>query len=159
MGVQPQLLGGTERADGLEAGRTILAAGRTFGLAADRPVPATLILGMGNPILSDDAVGLRLAAELRGRLRDRPDLVRVEDCMVGGLSLLDLLAGFDRLIVLDSIKTAGGTAGMWYRFSGSCLQETMNLRTSTTRTSPPRSSWDGAWACICRTATTSTCSP
>ena len=38
-----------------------------------------------------------------------------------------MVAGFDRLIVLDSIKTAGGKPGSWYRFRGSSLQETMNL--------------------------------
>ena len=30
---------------------------------------------------------------------------------MGGLNLLDVVAGFDRLIVLDSIKTAGGRPG------------------------------------------------
>jgi Ni,Fe-hydrogenase maturation factor len=29
----------------------------------------TLILGMGNPILSDDAIGIRLARELRAQLK------------------------------------------------------------------------------------------
>ena len=50
-----------------------------------------------------------------------------EQCTVGGLNLLDLVAGFDQLIVLDSIKTKDGRAGDWYRFDGSALRETMNL--------------------------------
>jgi hydrogenase maturation protease len=82
---------------------------------------------MGNPILRDDGVGLRLTAEIRACSVACSDLVTVSDCTVGGLSLLDVVAGFDRLIVLDSIKTAGGKPGSWYYFRGSSLQETMNL--------------------------------
>jgi hydrogenase maturation protease len=87
----------------------------------------TLVLGMGNPILCDDGVGLRLTAELRACSAACSDLVTISDCTVGGLNLLDVVAGFDRLIVLDSIKTAGGKPGSWYYFRGSSLQETMNL--------------------------------
>ena len=82
---------------------------------------------MGNPILCDDGVGLRLTAAIRGGLAACSDHVTVSDCTVGGLNLLDVIAGFDRLIVLDSIKTAGGKPGSWYYFRGSSLQETMNL--------------------------------
>ncbi len=87
----------------------------------------TLVLGMGNPILCDDRVGLRLTAELRACSAACSGLVTISDCTVGGLNLLDVVAGFDRLIVLDSIKTAGGKPGSWYYFRGSSLQETMNL--------------------------------
>jgi hydrogenase maturation protease len=87
----------------------------------------TLLLGMGNPILSDDAVGIRLAEGLGRRLQPRPDLVVREECCTGGLELLDVVAGFDRLIVLDSIKTDGGRPGDWYRFDGTALRETMHL--------------------------------
>ena len=37
------------------------------------------------------------------------------------------MEGFDRLIVLDSIKTGAGVPGDWYRFDGTALRETMNL--------------------------------
>lgn len=83
---------------------------------------------MGNPILSDDAVGVRLARYLRERLLNVPDLTVIEECSIGGLNILDLVEGYDRLIVLDSIKGAGGKPGDWYRFSGADLRETMNLR-------------------------------
>jgi hydrogenase maturation protease len=91
------------------------------------PGVKTLLLGMGNPILSDDGVGIRLAQELAGRLPPTAGLAVEEQCTVGGLNLLDLVAGFDRLIVLDSIKTKDGRPGDWYRFDGSALRETMNL--------------------------------
>ena len=87
----------------------------------------SLVVGMGNPLLRDDAVGIRLAAFLRGRLGEAPGSSWVEECSAGGLEILDLVAGHDRLVLLDSIK-AGGPPGSWYRFDGAALHETMNLR-------------------------------
>jgi hydrogenase maturation protease len=87
----------------------------------------SLVVGMGNPLLRDDGVGIRLAAFLRGRLGQPPGLSYVEECSAGGLEILDLVAGHDRLVLLDSIK-AGGPPGSWYRFDGRALRETMNLR-------------------------------
>ena len=87
----------------------------------------TLLLGMGNPLLTDDGVGVRLAAAIAARLPARADLTVVECCCTGGLNLLDVVEGYDRLIVLDSIKTRGGRPGTWYRFDGRSLRETMNL--------------------------------
>jgi len=82
---------------------------------------------MGNPILSDDAVGVRLAKDLQARLFGTPGLEFVAECSVGGLSLLDIVSGYDRIIVLDSIKTADGQPGDWYAFTARRLRETMNL--------------------------------
>ncbi len=87
----------------------------------------TLIVGMGNPILCDDAVGIRLARDLHEKLGPRDGVDVIEECCVGGLNLLDLVTGYDRLVVLDSIKTTGGRPGTWYRFDGRSLRETMNL--------------------------------
>ncbi len=39
-----------------------------------------------------------------------------------------MIAGHDRLIVLDAIRTRGGTPGDWYRFDARALRETLNLR-------------------------------
>jgi hydrogenase maturation protease len=99
----------------------------------------TIVLGMGNPILCDDAVGIRLARDLSARLRERAGAASgqgddlgagvdiVEECSVGGLNLVDLVSGYDRLIVFDSIKTAGGRPSTWYGMTGETFKETMNL--------------------------------
>jgi hydrogenase maturation protease len=87
----------------------------------------TLLLGMGNPYLSDDAVGIRLVRDFNRKLGCTPKLEVIEECSVGGLNLLDLLEGFQRLIVVDSIKTQNGIPGHWYRFTAEGLRETMNL--------------------------------
>jgi hydrogenase maturation protease len=88
----------------------------------------TLLLGMGNPILSDDSIGVRLAGDLGRALDGTPGLDVVPECSVGGLGLIDVLAGYDRVVVVDSIRTRGGRPGDWYRFTAESLRETMNLR-------------------------------
>jgi hydrogenase maturation protease len=64
----------------------------------------TLVLGLGNPLVSDDSVGLRVAAELKPLLTDRPD-VEVSEDYWGGLRLMERMIGFDRAIVIDAICT------------------------------------------------------
>ncbi len=73
----------------------------------------TLILGLGNPILTDDGVGLRVAKELEGRLDQQA--ATVMETSLAGLNMLDLLAGYDRAIIIDAIQTIGGKAGQIYR--------------------------------------------
>jgi hydrogenase maturation protease len=91
----------------------------------------TLILGMGNPILCDDAVGIRLARDFRTRLEagsdGHPDTDIIEDCSVGGLNLLDLVMGYERLIVFDAIRTPQAQPGTWHSMTGATFRETMNL--------------------------------
>ena len=73
----------------------------------------TLILGMGNPLLCDDGVGLRIAAELKDRI-DKPE-VTIMETGIAGLALLDLLFGYDKAIIIDAIQTVDGKAGQIYR--------------------------------------------
>ncbi len=91
----------------------------------------TLLLGMGNPILCDDAVGIRLARFMSPRLSHAPQLsctpTIMEECSVGGLNILEIITGYEQLIILDSIKTSGASPGKWYRFTAQSLKETMNL--------------------------------
>ena len=72
----------------------------------------TLVLGLGNPILSDDGVGPYVVRELDGKLSGD---VTVAETSLAGLNLLDLLVGYDRAIIVDAIKTGGGRAGEIYR--------------------------------------------
>jgi hydrogenase maturation protease len=87
----------------------------------------TLVLGLGNPIVTDDAVGLRLARDLQEQLGEMPGVDWFPDCSIGGLDLLERLAGYDRLVVLDAIRTRDGRAGDWYRFTAEALRETRHL--------------------------------
>jgi hydrogenase maturation protease len=75
----------------------------------------TLILGMGNPILKDDGVGLRVAEELQDKIHSQNTTVMVTE--LGGINLLELLVGYDQAIIIDSIKTSKGKPGHIYRLS------------------------------------------
>ncbi|MFH1681673.1 MAG: hydrogenase maturation protease [Candidatus Eisenbacteria bacterium] len=66
----------------------------------------TLVLGLGNPILRDDGVGIRVAERLRPLLADRPD-VTVDEDFWGGLRLMERMIGYDRAIVIDAVAPGG----------------------------------------------------
>ena len=77
----------------------------------------TLVLGMGNPILSDDGVGLLVADRLRES--PLPDSVEVVQSEVGGLRLLELVRGFTRVIIIDALRSpaeSGRHPGEIYRY-------------------------------------------
>jgi hydrogenase maturation protease len=79
----------------------------------------TLVLGLGNPILSDDGVGLHVATALKATIA-QPD-VCVLKTELGGINLLEQLAGYERAIVIDSIKTQGGKPGNIYQLTPESL--------------------------------------
>ncbi|MBN1993549.1 MAG: hydrogenase maturation protease [Anaerolineae bacterium] len=61
----------------------------------------TLVLGLGNPILTDDGVGVRVAEAVRAALPpDSP--VEVSEASVGGLRLMERVVGYDRVILIDA---------------------------------------------------------
>lgn len=62
----------------------------------------TLVLGLGNPILGDDGVGLQVAAMVRARL-PKGSHVEVDVDYWGGLRLMERLVGYDRAIIVDAI--------------------------------------------------------
>jgi hydrogenase maturation protease len=70
----------------------------------------TLILGIGNPILTDDRVGIKIAQKLK---EEKPELEVVETSEAG-ITLLDLIVGYNKLIIIDSIKTEKGKPGDLY---------------------------------------------
>ena len=86
----------------------------------------TLILGMGNPILSDDGVGLTAAAWLRGRI---PGADVASSAMIG-LSLFDLIVGYDTLFIIDAMTTRGGKPGDLKKIGPDDRQGTLHLFSS-----------------------------
>jgi hydrogenase maturation protease len=74
-----------------------------------------LVLGLGNPVLTDDSVGLRVAAELKQVLARRPE-VEVGEDSCGGLRLMERMIGYDRAIVIDAIQT-GAPPGTLHRLA------------------------------------------
>jgi hydrogenase maturation protease len=62
----------------------------------------TLVLGLGNPILGDDAVGLAVARQLKADLANVPG-IEVDEDFNGGLRLMERLVGYDRAVIVDAI--------------------------------------------------------
>jgi len=82
----------------------------------------TLVLGIGNPILGDDGIGFHIAQELAKEIKD--ENIGVKDTSVNGLNLLELIVGYDKLIVIDAIMTEEAKAGEIYRLKPSSSGET-----------------------------------
>jgi len=85
----------------------------------------TLILGLGNPILSDDGVGCHVAMALKDRLKE-PE-IDVMEASIAGLDFLDLLADYDKAIIIDAIQTDEGEAGQIYRLDFKALKATQHV--------------------------------
>jgi hydrogenase maturation protease len=65
----------------------------------------TVVLGLGNPILGDDAVGLQVAAALERLLIEDPVAgVQVVTSTRAGFEVIDLLAGAARAIIVDCLE-------------------------------------------------------
>jgi len=88
----------------------------------------TLILGLGNPILTDDGVGVYIARAVAQRC-SRADVTFAE-ASVGGLRLLEVIAGYERVIIADAIQTASGQPGDLYHLHPSDLH--VSLHTGST---------------------------
>ena len=74
----------------------------------------TLVLGLGNSILSDDGVGLYVAQEIKQKI-SRPD-VSVAWTESGGINLLERLIGYDKVIIVDAVLTGKAAPGTITRF-------------------------------------------
>jgi len=76
----------------------------------DAPGPAVtvLVLCLGNALRRDDAVALRVADALE---RDPPAGAVVRRSAVSGLYLLDEMEGFDRVVVVDAVRTGAHPPG------------------------------------------------
>lgn len=75
----------------------------------------TLVLGMGNTILCDDGVGIYVVREVARRV-ERED-VDFGEASVGGLRILDVVGGYERVIMIDAIQTSDGQPGEIRRLS------------------------------------------
>ena len=82
----------------------------------------TIILGLGNPILGDDAVGCRIVEELEKEKHTfSSNNISIEPFYRGGIALMERLVGFDRAFIIDSIQGLGGEPGTIHELSLSDL--------------------------------------
>jgi hydrogenase maturation protease len=94
---------------------------------APTPGPSLLVLGLGNDILTDDAVGLYVVRQLKAELADCPE-IEVRETTEMGLTLLDQLSGFSAAVIVDSIQTGKAAPGFIHELDPASLKQ---LRGST----------------------------
>ena len=74
----------------------------------------SMVLGIGNPILQDDGVGLHVIDALRRQIRD--PMITVATATTGGMNLLDVIRGYEKVILIDAVKQEDSAPGMVKRF-------------------------------------------
>jgi len=70
-----------------------------------------VVVGIGNPILRDDSVGIKVVEKIRGRLD-----VDTAILTTTGFEVLDKILGYDLAIIVDAIKT-GNEPGTVYELT------------------------------------------
>lgn len=75
----------------------------------------TLVICLGNPLMRDEGVGIRLARELELCLADSSD-IEVLDLGTGGLSVMHAMVGRERIVFVDC-AVMGESPGHIRRFT------------------------------------------
>ena len=77
----------------------------------------TLLLGLGNELYGDDGIGIHIVRKIKEESPYRlmgpssQDDICMEECSLSGLALLDLIIGYDRVILVDTIKSESPCPG------------------------------------------------
>ena len=74
----------------------------------------TIVIGVGNPILQDDGIGIHVANQLKQHV-SHPD-VTFDEALTGGMNLLDLILGYDKAILIDAVNIKNAKNGEVKRF-------------------------------------------
>ncbi|HID25916.1 MAG TPA: hydrogenase maturation protease [Thermoplasmata archaeon] len=75
----------------------------------------TIIIGVGNPILGDDGVGVHVVRELKKHVHD-PNIA-IDEAATGGMNLLDLILGYDKAVIIDALESEKNGEGEVKRMS------------------------------------------
>ena len=81
-----------------------------------------LVLGLGNDVLTDDAIGLHVAREIQRKFASHPS-VHVRETTEMGLALLDFLTGYDAAVLVDSIQTGQAPPGSIHELDAASLKQ------------------------------------
>ncbi|OQW98731.1 MAG: hypothetical protein BWK74_03905 [Desulfobacteraceae bacterium A6] len=88
----------------------------------------TIIIGLGNPILSDDSVGIKVARKIKERVKSQANIsIDIIEAYAGGIRLMDELVGYDRAFIVDAMVTKDNTPGAIRSLSFSDLISTRNM--------------------------------
>jgi len=86
---------------------------------------SSLILGIGNEILTDDGIGPRLVHDIEKNFAGSE--VDFETCSLGGLDVMEIIKAYDQVIIIDAIRTRDGIPGDLYKFEPDDFKETLHL--------------------------------
>jgi hydrogenase maturation protease len=70
----------------------------------------TIVIGVGNPVLADDGVGLKVVQRVAELLPADSGIV-VRELHVGGVHLMEAMTGYDQAIIVDAMCTPNGVPG------------------------------------------------
>ena len=90
--------------------------------------PTVLVLGIGNTVMSDDGVGVKVVQSLQNGYRF-PENVELVDGGTLGLDLLPKLEGISHLIMVDAVET-GKKPGSLVRLTGEDLPIALETKIS-----------------------------
>ena len=100
----------------------------------------TLVIGLGNPILTDDGVGVKVAyavqksLEVTGTSQKNGNgesycvinashqIINVTEASVGGLRLMEMMIGYDQVIIIDALTTVDAPPGTIHHLALSELE-------------------------------------
>ena len=85
----------------------------------------TVVIGLGNLLLSDEGVGIHLVRQLSS-LRDKFPEADFIDAGSGGMNLLHLIANREKTVIIDCAKM-GAEPGMMKRFTPDDVQSVKKL--------------------------------
>ena len=83
--------------------------------------PRVLLLGLGNDMLADDAIGLHVARLLQPQLAGHPS-IDVRETTEMGLALLDFMTGYSVVVIVDSIQTGQASPGSIHELDAAALE-------------------------------------
>jgi|WetSurMetagenome_2_1015567.scaffolds.fasta_scaffold305752_2 hydrogenase maturation protease len=86
---------------------------------------STVVVGLGNPVLTDDGVGIHVAHAVRDQLPPESP-VAIREAYAGGLRLLDQMVGFDHAIIVDALWTGEQRPGTVVRLTLDDLRMSRN---------------------------------
>ena len=70
---------------------------------------------MGNKLFGDDGVGIVIVERLK-KLLDEYENVDIEETSWGGFRIIDLLSGYQSVIIIDALRTTKKPIGFIHRF-------------------------------------------
>ena len=87
---------------------------------ADNRTDTILVIGLGSPIMTDDAIGLEVVEEIESMGLEG---IEVREEAIGGLDIIPQLWGYKHVIIVDAIMTGAYEPGTVMFFNPDDFEE------------------------------------